>query len=457
MSGESVTGAVCSFISSLKAEAIPPVVLDRAALHLLDTIGAIISGASLKPGRVITDFVRAEGSRGESTVLAGSLRTSPALAALGNGTMAHADETDDAHFSALIHPGACIVPAVLAVGESRHASGRDVVTAVVVGYDVMARLSKAIDGPHMKRRGFNGSGLCGSLGAAAAVANLLGLPETASRYALALAATQASGLAIWRLDHEHVQKALSFGGFPARNGVTAALMAAGGFTAPSDVFDGEYNFLGTFSRAPAPEQLTGDLGTRFELMGTSIKKYPAGQPLQATLDALLRIVGDERLTADHLADLTVRLPESAADTVNARSMADVNAQFLIAVALLDGGVDFPSSHDDARMESPEVRSLMSRIRLVADPELTRAWPARRMATVELRTMDGRTFSHTSETSPGSPENPLSADEVAAKFVGLVEGTMGRGSALRASEALLDVLHSADISEPIRLLGAHRGE
>jgi 2-methylcitrate dehydratase PrpD len=238
-----------------------------------------------------------------------------------------------------------------------------------------------------------------------------------------LAATQASGLSTWRLDTEHVQKALSFGGFPARNGVTAAAMAATGFTAAPETLEGSHNLLRAFCPDPRPDFLTDGLGSMFEIMDTSIKKYPAGQPLQSALEGLFQILTEQNLTVAEIGQIVIRLPEAQARTVNDRAMPDVNAQYLVSVALLDGRLTFEASHDFDRMRSPQVEAIKEKVFLVGDPALSRGYPAMRRAIVEVNTREGAVYRVLVDRVSGSPGNPMSFDDVADKFRGLTEGQL----------------------------------
>jgi len=419
-----LTEQLSRYIVSHQAGQVPQPIVERAKIHILDTFGAMISGSMLKPGRVAVDFVRAEAGPREATVVATDVRTSPILAALANGMTAHADETDDAHFPTVTHPGSVILPAALAVAEREHRSGHDLIVAVVLGYDVMCRISKALDRAWMGKRGLHAGSVCAVFGAAAAASRLLAIGEQQVRYALALAGTQASGINTWRQDPEHIDKALCFSGAPARNGVTAALMAQAGFTATSTVFEGEENFLKAFSEDSRPEEIIKEIGSRYEILDTSIKKYPAGQPMQATLEGYFRLVREHALNGQQIKKIVVRLPDTQARTINDRHMPDVNCQYLLAVAMLDGKVDFQNSHDFKRMHDPEVLDLKKRVELVADPELTKNFPAVRSAIVEIATVDGGHFSVLVDRVPGAPYNPLSADEVEEKFLSLTTQVLG---------------------------------
>jgi 2-methylcitrate dehydratase PrpD len=155
-----LTGTLSRYIAGERAAQLPQAVLDKAKTHILDTIGAMLSGSQLKPGRLILEFVKTQGGPADATVVASDFRTSVIYAALANGTMAHADETDDAHFPTVTHPGSALLAAALPIAERAHRSGKELITAFVLGYDVMCRAVKAVDREWMHERGLHTASMC---------------------------------------------------------------------------------------------------------------------------------------------------------------------------------------------------------------------------------------------------------------------------------------------------------
>ena len=446
-----LTATLSAYIAGEQAGNLPRPVVEKAKIHILDTIGAMLSGSLLKPGRLIIDFVKTQGGPPEATVVASDIRTSVIYAALANGTMAHADETDDAHFPTVTHPGSAVVAAALPLAETKNRSGRDLITAVVLGYDVLCRSVKAVDRQWMHDRGLHTASMCANFGATAVACRLLGLNAEQTRYALAFAGTQAAGLHTWRQELEHVDKALARAGLPARNGVSAALWAEAGFTATPTIFEGENNFIRSFSETGRPSELVQDLGVRHEILDTSIKIYPAGQPIQAALHGYFSLVREHSLDGREIREAVVRLPAPQAQTVNDRLIPDTSCQHMVAIAMLDGKIDFQNAHDLNRMHSPDVLETRKRVRLVADPELTNKFPAARGAIVELTTSDGRRFRKTVDRLPGAPYNPLSAEEAAAKFLSLSVPVLGSDKSHNIIEWVRRLEEQSNISELCRTL------
>jgi 2-methylcitrate dehydratase PrpD len=261
------------------------------------------------------------------------------------------------------------------------------------------------------------------MGAVAAAASLARLDEKGMRHALSYAAQQVSGVWSWVRDAEHVEKAFDFSGMGARNGVTAAVMVQLGFSGVWDVLDGEHNALLALSADPKPEEMVAGLGSRFFVTETAIKPYSVGYPIQAPLDAFLRLHREHGLTADNVESIVVRLPEDGARVVNNRAMPDVNCQHVIALALVEGGVSFDDSHSYEKMGDPRIRAVKERVTLVPDRELMDP-AAPRSGKVEVKLRDGRTVSHFTRHAPGTKENPMDTARVNEKARHLMAPVLG---------------------------------
>jgi len=266
-------------------------------------------------------------------------------------------------------------------------------------------------------------GTSATFGSAAAAASLARLDEKGMRYALSYAAQQVSGVWSWDRDTEHVEKAFDFAGMGARNGVTAARMVQAGFTGVDDVLDGEHNMLVALSTQPKPEELLAGLGSRFFVGETAIKTFSIGYPIQAPLDAFLTLRRTYGLTVSNVDRIVVRLPADGARIVDNSSMPDVNCQYIIAVALVDGTVSFSDSHSRERMDDPQVRAVKARVQLVADRGLMNP-DAPRSGMVEVTLRDGRTVSHFTRHAPGTKENPLDTEGVNQKARELIAPVLG---------------------------------
>ena len=435
-----------TYIARAPRKPLPAAVIEKTKHHVLDTIAAMVSGSRLPPGRKAISFVRTLGGARQACVIGSRIVTSAANAALANGMLAHADETDDSHAPSLTHPGCGIVPAALAMAEREKRSGTALLRAVALGYDIGCRLTQSLDAYRFREDGHSTHSFGPMFGAAAAAGALAGLKEFQVRHLLSYTAQQASGISCWMRDEEHVEKAFDFGGMPARNGVAAAAMVAHGFSGVDDVFSGERSFFVAYGREPEPEALVRGLGDTYEVMNTNIKRWSVGSPIQAPLDSLADLMGKHHFKADDVERLVVRVAHQGANTVDDRNMPDICMQHMCAVMLLDGTVGFESSHDERRMRSPKVLALRRRIELVGDDALTQAMPSRQ-GVVEIRLRDGRELRHHAKAVRGTAENPMARAEVDAKSYDLMAPVIGS----RRSRKLCDALWRLDRIDDVRKL------
>jgi 2-methylcitrate dehydratase PrpD len=411
------------YMAEARHRSLPPEVAQAGKHRILDSLGAIVSGARLKAGELAIRYVRLQGGLPEASVLATDVKTSAVNAALANGIFGHADETDDFEPVTKAHPGCSVVPAALAMAEREGSSGEELLRAVVLGYDLCCRFLMAL-GPELVRGGHRSAeGTSSTMGCAATAASLAKLNEKGMRYVLSYAAQQVSGIWSWVRDSEHVEKAFDFAGMGARNGVTAAIMVQTGFTGVWDVLEGEHNALEALSPSPKPGEMVNELGSRFFVTETAIKPYPVGYPIQSALDAFFVLHRQHGLTVESVERITVRLPEDAARIVNNRSMPDVNCQHMIAMALVDGNVTFASTRSYQRMSDPAVLAVKKRVNLVADPGLMDP-EAPRSAKVEVVLKDGRALSHFTPHAYGTKQNPMETKSVNAKVWELLKPVLG---------------------------------
>ncbi|MBI4193737.1 MAG: MmgE/PrpD family protein, partial [Betaproteobacteria bacterium] len=291
-----VMRGLATYISQALRKPLPKAVVEKTKHHVLDTIAAMVSGSRLLPGEKAISYVKTLGGNKEACVIGSKIVTTAEHAALANGMLAHADETDDSHAPSLTHPGCGIVPAALAMAEREKRSGTQFLRAVALGYDVGCRLTMALHAYDFREAGHSTHSFGPMFGAAAAAGALAGLDYDRTRHLLSYTAQQCSGVSCWMRDEEHIEKAFDFGGMPARNGAAAAAMVAHGFTAVEDVFSGERNFFVAYDetrrvgKAPEPDRLVHELGATYEIMNTNIKRWSVGSPIQAPLDSLLDLI-----------------------------------------------------------------------------------------------------------------------------------------------------------------------
>jgi 2-methylcitrate dehydratase PrpD len=443
---DSQTKRVAAHIARSAETPLPPEVEARTRLHLLDTIAAIISGTRLRAGRRAIAFAQSQIGPAQACVPGTNLITTAIDAAFTAAMAAHADETDDSHLGGRFHPGCAIVPAAMAVAEVNGHSGSALLRAIACGYDVGARATMAL-GFSAPRSGTHSTHCLGAnFGAAAAAGALARLDALQCEHLLSYATQQASGIAYWNRDKEHVEKAFDFGGMGARNGVFGALFVASGASGCLESLTGEMSYLSAFGENPDPALLGGGLGQRYEILAASIKKWCVGSPIQAALDSVMALIEAEGIRAADVESLRATMPDDRLPIVDNRDMPDVCLQHLLALALVDGGVTFASSHDAGRMHDPELVELRKRFQAVPSPELTVARPARQ-AIIEIVTKDGRSLRHHTKAVLGTPDNPMTADQVEAKAYDLISPIMGA----ERSKALIAALRQIEKMQDIREL------
>ncbi|MBN8816817.1 MAG: MmgE/PrpD family protein [Sphingomonas sp.] len=412
-----ITAALAAYAAGARTRPLPEKAAERARLHLLDTLSAMISGTRLPAG--VAAIAYADTLAGAAACVPGTaLMLGAADAALINGMTAHADETDDTHAASLTHPGSVVVPAALAVAEKTGADGVMLLRAIALGYDLCCRMALALGSYDFFGRGFDTHAFGGVFGAAGAAGVLLDLDERRFRFALSYAAQQCAGITTWRRDPDHIEKAFDFAGMPARNGVQAALMVASGMTGVADVLDGTPSFFSAFS-AQHPYLAIEALGDRFDVAETSIKKWCVATPAQAPLDALDVIMRDQGLTATAIARIAATIGATGARVVTG-NMPNVNAAHLLALLAVDGALTFHSSHDEARMRDPAVLAMRERVTIIPSDTIGLG----RDALVEVETHDGKIFRHHALHVRGTPANAMSEAEIVAKASDLLAPILG---------------------------------
>jgi len=439
---------VSAYIAAAPRKALPAKVLEKTKHHVLDTLAAMVSGSRLLPGRKAISYAKTLGGKAEAVIAGSRIVTTAATAALANGMLGHADETDDSHAPSLCHPGCAIVPAALAMGERERASGAALLRAVALGYDIGTRINMSLNAYEFREDGHSTHSFGPMFGAAAAAGSLCGFDERQARHLLSYTSQQASGVSCWMRDAEHIEKSFDFGGMPARNGVTSAAMVAHGFTGVDDIFAGERNFFVAYGRKPNIKELVRELGSTYEIMNTNIKRWSVGSPIQAPLDSLLDLIVAHQIKAADVEKLVVRVAHQGANTVDNRHMPDICMQHMCAVMLLDSTVTFKSSHDEKRMRDPKVLALRKRIELYGDDALSKVMPSRQ-GIVEITLKDGRKLRHHTKAVRGTSDNPMTRKEVDTKSYDLLAPVLGPSRARK----LCDTVWALDKLQDVRKLRA----
>jgi 2-methylcitrate dehydratase PrpD len=408
----------------------------RAAVGMLDTVGVMLAGATEPASRIVQSMIAAEG--GDACRVVGTaMRASRGGAALANGTAAHALDYDDMCFVSLAHPSAPLVAALLAIGESTAASGSDLLDAYIVGFEIEARLGRLMN-PRHYRRGWHCTSTIGTIGAAAAVARVLRLDANASGHAMAIAASEASGL---KENFGTMVKPLH-AGLAARNGVHAGLLAQGGMSASGLALDGPQGFLHAMdSEHVASGDALRDLGARWEIVetGITVKLYPSCAGTHPALDALLDLRRRAGFGAADVEQITIDV-DSVTPTIliYERPASGLEGKFSMpfcaAAAVVFGQVGL-ETFDAAALSDEAVKAVMRRVTMRVEPALDGIAPALTQARVEVRLRDGRVLTQHANGARGYPERPATDDELDAKFLQCARRALPEAECQRALETV----------------------
>jgi 2-methylcitrate dehydratase PrpD len=392
--------ALAEYAASASLTDIPVEVREKAKHIVLDEMASAFFGRSQPAGALGAKYAaRFRGSTPESLVLGSDLRVPAPMAALANGTAGHADEIDGAHVIGG-HPGATLVHATVAIAESQHSTGADLINAVVLAYDIGTRLIEACGGLFgMKNRLHIHSDALHALGAAVACGHLLGLDETRLRHALALATFQANGVCSLFSERRHISKAYCNGQY-ASAGVTAALMAADGLEGSEDVLGDEHGLLDAWGATDGADALTRGLGESYAVMGANFKYVRAGYPIHSAVEAAMEVMNTHSLHVDQIETVTVGMPEHPLRVVDNRAMHNICLQDMLAAALIDGGLDLGKSYFPDMLSDPGFAPLRERVSLVVDDDLNRRQPNGRGSRVTVTTKSGGSFTSVVEAPRG---------------------------------------------------------
>jgi 2-methylcitrate dehydratase PrpD len=456
------TRDLARFGAALRYEDIPAEAVARIKLSLLDSLGCCLFGATLPWTRKVAELADAEGAKPVATLIGLGRKTSPALAALVNGTSGHAFELDDIHKESIVHAGSIATPVALGLAESKgKVSGRDLLTAMVAGYEIGHRVGNAAT-MSLFFRGFHPQGTSGTFLAAATSARMLNLNATQFQHALGMAGSQAGGL---MAAQEGAMVKRFHSGRAAQSGVYAAQLASRDFTGILDALEAPYGgYLSTYSDKPNPSRLTDGLGNEgldrtWETLNVGYKPHASVTSIHSALDALSELMKEHGIKARDIAKVETGLSpmthvhcawEYKAQGVTA---AQMNLYYGMAVIALDGAA-FTEQFREVRLADPQILDFITRITAHVDPEIEKMGaPFRHASRVKITTRDGKVHEKLALHRRGSPENPLAPEEVIHKFRNVVAPCMSKTDAERIITTVDRCELLADINELATIVGA----
>lgn len=458
------TRKLIRFCAELDASAIPPDVTGRATDLFMDFVGVSLGSLELATSpATVPDLFASLGGQPQSRIFGRAAKVPAPSAAFANASIHHAIELDDTHSGASLHPGTCVIPAAVALAEARRASGRALLRAMVLGYEVAVRLGRAVDPAAHYARGFHPTSTCGTFAAAVAAGIVLGLKEEALAHALGIAGSFAAGNIEFLNDGSLTKRIQP--GMAAWGGTVAALLAERGLTGPRDILEGRYGFLRGYSDAADPARLSEGLGVGFALMETGIKPYACCRYCQSPIDGVLALRTEHHIAPEAVEKITIGLVAQgvknvAEDPERRRAPATVvDAQFsvyyCVAAALVRGNA-FIEAFQPEQLMNPAIRALATKVEAVHDPSLDPAFPREWPAWVEVRLRDGRELTARVRSAKGDPENPITRDELQAKFRALAGRRCSAGALDRLWAACGGMADVPDVNALTALLAPNTG-
>jgi len=435
------TRTLAEFVARLRYEDLPQAVVEQAGRIIVDTVGCAVSAWAEDPAksRIALELARLYPSdHGASVIGVAGVKSQPAFAALANGILANAADNDDTHKLALLHTGSVVVPPALALAQTERLSGRDLILALVAGYEVAVRVGMAVMPSHY--RFWHSTATNGTFGAAACAAKALKLDVDGVQRALGLAGTQAAGLNTF-FESGDMTKSIH-PGKAAFNGILSAQLAQLGATSPPSILEHPKGYLNAYSTEPKPQQLVDRLGTAWEILQNGFKYFPSilasHSPIQATLAIVHKHAIDpaqiERITNETYNTVKSHFSNKDVSTVMA---ARVSVPYCIAIAAIDGKLT-QAQFAPARINDPLVRKVLANTEVIADAALNELYPDKFPARVTITLKSGASFQETVLFPKGDPQDPLSKGDIEAKFSGNAAAMLGperSGELLRAIYAL----------------------
>lgn len=445
------TEKLATFTVETTFERIPPQVVSFSKQLMLDCIGCALAGSVEPTGRIMTQFTRELGGVEESGVIGGGFRTSAPNAAFANGTLCHCMDYDDMGFYRS-HPSAGVVPVLLALGEKLKRSGKEILEAHAVGFEVFGKIAEGSEGVY--ERGWHPTAIFASMAAAAAAAKLLKLDVEQTMNAFGIVASEASGI---RANFGAMAKPLHLG-HAARAGTVAALLAKAGFTGRKDIIEHPVGFAYTFM-GPGnydPDKMVEALGKPFSMECTppTIKKHACCGGNHRAIDAILHLIKEHRIKYDEVHNVVLdcdsrvehllAYPEPACGHEGRFSL-----HYNLAAALLDGKLD-RRTHTDERAARPDIHEAVKKVSVVIHPEWDSSYGKRRHP-VTINLKDGRSFTHAVDKLRGSPADPLTKEDVLAKYKDCAQTVLSDRHIERSIKLVLRLDELDDIVELMDIL------
>jgi 2-methylcitrate dehydratase PrpD len=424
-----LTKELAQFCHSITFESLPKEAITRTKDLLLDCLGVTLRSSTIPSSQTMAKTASLLSSGGNSTIWGTNHYILPQYAALANGTAAHGIEMDDVTSESSLHPGVVAYPTALAIAEELNSDPKDIIAAVVAGYEVIMRLGEATLNPEGNYSlGFHSTGTCGVFGAAMISGKLLELDADQLTTALGIAGSMASGSMEYLTEGAWTKR--MHPGWAAHSGILAARLAKEGYTGPQTIIEGTFGFLNAYTRKANPDKVVTDLGSPYKILETNIKIHACCRYMHASIDAALQLAREKKITPDQIKQIRVNVLRGGFDVVadpidKKRTPANVvEAQFSvpfgIAVALVKGRAGY-NEFIQQNVEDKEVRETMQKVECYIDDELDQTYPVHWQAKLWIKLHDDtEILTHIRHPRGGWPGEQISWEEIMEKFLELAD-------------------------------------
>ena len=440
---------ITTFTHTISFSDLPREVIEKARQGVIDFLACTLLGSRNQIGKTANAYAQSQSAIPEATVIGSGYKTSRSLAALVTGTYSHADDFDDISFSLPGHPSVTVLPTVLSIGETENITGAELLTAYLVGFEIQCKLGQAL-APTLYQKGWHATPVLGTLGAAAAAARLLRLSKTELMHSLGIAASMAAGL---RANLGTMTKPLHVG-FTAHNGVTAALLAQRGITANVEALDSPLGFCQAFAGGVDHARIIGKLGDPFDIItpGIIYKRYPSCAETHPALDASIALAVKHQLKPDDIAAVKCTVTPLNRDVLVYESPRTAlegkfSLQFCVSLGLVRRKATL-EEFSDHLVSDPEIVGMMKKVTMTADASLAEDGYNGAATIVTVHLKDGNTCSQRVDHAKGSPEDPLSMEELLTKYRDCAAGTITKGATKNTIERLLHLEKMHNINDLI---------
>lgn len=452
---KTLTGQLAEFISKSTYDDLPDNVVMQAKECILDTVGCALGGVNFPEVKGITRELKIVDTQTDCAIWGMEEKASLLTASLLNGATSHAVEMDDVHKTSKTHTGAVVVPAALTLAGYQASSGKDLIHSIVMGYETAYRVGTGINASAHRLKGWHATGICCTFGSAAAASKLMGLPEEQIMSALGMAGTQSSGL--WALTMDGATCKKLYMGKAAQSGILSAILAKGGMTGPAYVLEAEDG--GLYKAASSDynfDAVTELLGERWDILKVDRKPYACCRSAQPPIDAILALKKEYGIKAEDVASVRVNTYDIAVkQCFNTKKPINVvEAQlcipYTVAVALVDG-IASAQQFTEERIKDEALMALADKVDVYEDPVFTGRYPQNWGCQLILKTKDGKEYERTIINAKGDSENPLSYDDLVAKFTGLSEGVLSTEQQKRAIDCIMNLENEKNAADLVKLL------